>query len=165
MEYLVSLASYGKIMFMINSSPSKVEEINIDWINLRTLPDLSRCVYLQKLDCSHNRLTRLDNLPSSLQELNCSVNELTRLDNIPLSLMELYCPHNKIELNNLEYWKKIIKNKKLKILKEKISARKIQKIWRKYWYDFYKYELIYGKYIGFCRFIEKSYSIINESSI
>ena len=53
-------------------------------------------------------------------------------------------------------------NKKLKLLKEKISARKIQRIWKKYWYDFYKYELIDGKYIGFCRFIERSYSIINS---
>ena len=32
-------------------------------------------------------------------------------------------------------------------------------------YDFYKYELVDGKYIGFCRFIEKSYSIINENFV
>ena len=145
----------------MDNLPLSLLELNCSYNHLTQLNNLPSA--LQKLDCSHNRLTQLDNLPSSLQELNCSVNELTRLDNIPLSLMELYCPHNKIELNNLEYWKEIIKNKKLKILKEKICARKIQKIWRKYWYDFYKYELIYGKYIGFCRFIERSYSIINGS--
>ena len=67
----------------------------------------------------------------------------------------------KIENDVLEHWKEIAMNKRLKLLKEKINARKIQKIWRKYWYDIYKYELIDGEYIGFCRFIEKSYSIIN----
>ena len=150
-------------MEYLNSLSSDVIEINIKYGNLKLLPNLSRFTRLQKLDCSHTQLTILDNLPSSLQKLNCSVNQLTRLDNLPLFLIELDCAHNKIEINNLEYWKEIIKNKKLKILKEKICARKIQKIWRKYWYDFYKYELVDGKYIGFCRFIEKSYFIINEN--
>ena len=69
--------------------------------------------------------------------------------------------------NSLRYWKDQTNNKKakLQILKEKMSARKIQKIWRKYWYDFYKYELINGEYIGFCRFIERSYYIINGNYI
>ena len=70
-----------------------------------------------------------------------------------------------MENNNLEYWKERTKNKRLKLLKEKICARKIQRIWRKYWYHIHKYELIDGEYIGFCRFIERSYSIINGSSI
>jgi hypothetical protein len=63
--------------------------------------------------------------------------------------------------DELKYWKGRTRNKKLKLLKEKISARKIQKVWRKYWYDFYRYELIDGKYIGFCRFIERSYSMLS----
>ena len=68
-----------------------------------------------------------------------------------------------MENYELEYWKEQTRNKKLELLKEKISARKIQRIWRKYWYDFYKYEMIDNKYIGFCRFIERSYSTINEN--
>ena len=50
----------------------------------------------------------------------------------------------------------------MKLLKEKICTRKIQKQWRKYWYDFYKYEIINGQNIGFCRFIEKSYFYHNQ---
>jgi hypothetical protein len=68
------------------------------------------------------------------------------------------------EINRMKKIDEDIK-KDVEILKEKINARKIQKIWRKYWYDIYKYELIDGEYIGFCRFIEKSYSIINGNSI
>ena len=64
--------------------------------------------------------------------------------------------------NNIEYWKEQTKNKKLKLLKEKICIRKIQRQWRKYWYDFYRYEIINGQNIGFCRFIEKSYLYHNQ---
>ena len=120
---------------------------------------------LYKLNCTYNQLTQLNNLPSSLQILYCSNNQLTKLDNIPFSLHYLDCTNNKMKNNDLEYWKKQTKNKKLQILKEKMSARKIQKILRKYWYDFYKYEMIDGKYIGFCRFIERNYAIINGNSI
>ena len=126
-------------MEYLNSLSSDVIEIDISYKKLFILPDLSRFTCLQKLDCSFNYLSRLYDLPLSLKEMNCSKNNI---DNI-----------------NLEYWKEQTKNKKLKLLKEKISVRKIQKIWRKYWYDIYKYELIDGEYIGFCRFIEKSYSI------
>ena len=119
---------------------------------------------LQKLCCISNQIVQLDNLPSTLLKLGCQNNRLTQLDNLPFSLIKLHCYGNKMENNNLEYWKERTKNKKLKLLKEKYSAIKIQKIWRKYWYDIYKYELIDGEYIGFCRFIERSYSIINGSS-
>ena len=111
------------------------------------------------MDCSCNQLSQLDKLPLSLQKLNCSNNQITQLNNLPLSIQCFYCSNNKMENNNSEYWKEQIKNKKLKLLKEKINARKIQRIWRKYWYDIYKYELIDGEYIGFCRFIERSYSM------
>ena len=67
-----------------------------------------------------------------------------------------------MEINDLEYWKEQTKNKKLKLLKEKACIRKIQRQWRKYWYDFYKYEIINGQNIGFCRFIEKSYLYHNK---
>ena len=119
---------------------------------------------LQKLNCSRNQITQLDNLPSSLQELKCSSNQIIQLDNLPFSLQFLECFYNKMENDNLEYWKERTKNKnkKLKLLKEKICIRKIQRQWRRYWYDFYKYEIINGQNIGFCRFIEKSYFYHNQ---
>ena len=132
-------------MEYINSLSPDVIEIDISYKNLSILPDLSRFTCLQKLDCSCNQIIQLDNLP--------------------FSLIKLHCYGNKMENNNLEYWKERTKNKKLKLLKEKYSAIKIQKIWRKYWYDIYKYELIDEEYIGFCRFIEKSYYIINEKFV
>ena len=117
---------------------------------------------LLKLYCPYNQLSQLDNLPPSLKILHCNYNQITQLDNLPLSLRFLGCSGNKLENNNLEYWKEQTKNKKLKLLKEKICIRKIQRQWRKYWYDFYKYEIINGKNIGFCRLIEKSYIYYNQ---
>ena len=68
-------------MEYINSLPSNVTEIDIKYEYLYVLPDdLSRFTWLQKLDCSYGRLTRLDNLPLSLRELYCSYNELTQLE-------------------------------------------------------------------------------------
>ena len=119
-----------------------VGEISICNKNLSILPDLSRFTYLQKLDCSDNQITQLDNLPSSLRFLGCY--------------------DNKMENNNLKYWKEQTKNKKLELLKKKFCIRKIQRQWRKYWYDFYRYEIINGQNIGFCRFIEKSYFYHNK---
>ena len=83
---------------------------------------------------------------------------------MPHSLHSLYCYGNKMENNDLRYWKEQTKNrnKKLELLKKKFCVRKIQRQWRKYWYDFYKYEIINGQNIGFCRFIEKSYFYHNQ---
>ena len=111
----------------------------------------------------------LNSLSSDVIEINIKYGNLKLLPNLSrfTRLQKLDCHNNKIEDNSLEYHIEQTKNRKMKLqlLKEKSSARKIQRIWRKYWYDFYKYELVDGKYIGFCRFIEKSYFIINGSSI
>ena len=64
-------------MEYLNSLSSDVTEIDIKWKNLSILPDLSRFTCLQKLDCSHNQLIRLGNLPSSLIELYCYYNRIT----------------------------------------------------------------------------------------
>ena len=69
-------------MEYLNSLSSDVIEIYIIYKNLNILSDLSRFIYLQKLDCSHNRLIRLNNLPPSLLKLDCSYNQLTQLDNL-----------------------------------------------------------------------------------
>ena len=89
-------------MEYLDSLPSNVEEINISYRNLHILPDLSRFTCLQKLYCSQNQLTRLNNLPSTLQELNCSLNQLIRLDNLPPFLKILNCDGNQLtQLDNL----------------------------------------------------------------
>ena len=63
-------------MEYLNSLSSDVIEINIKYGNLKLLPNLSRFTRLQKLDCSWNSITQLDNLPSSLQELYCNDNQI-----------------------------------------------------------------------------------------
>ncbi len=78
------------------------EEINIANKNLSALPNLSRFIYLKKLNCSLNRISSLDNLPNSLIELYCNDNNITNLDNLPNKLKILDCSRNNIRnLNNL----------------------------------------------------------------
>lgn len=58
---------------------------------------------LNKLDCSQNLIDNLDYvLPGTLLDLNCSNNKLTKLDNLPPQLRILVCHHNMIKsLDNL----------------------------------------------------------------
>jgi Leucine-rich repeat (LRR) protein len=57
---------------------------------------------LEKLDCSNNQLSSIDNLQLNLKELYCGYNEITNLNNLPSSLNKLHCGNNKItNLDNL----------------------------------------------------------------
>ena len=58
--------------------------------------------YLRRLNCSHNQLTKLENLPKKLIRLDCPHNQLTLIKDLPESLIELYCPYNNLtKLENL----------------------------------------------------------------
>ena len=54
-----------------------ITELDISCRGLTQLPDdIHKYTNLVKLNCSHNELTILDNLPLTLQELYCSDNPL-----------------------------------------------------------------------------------------
>ena len=67
---------------------------------LTVLPDLSNETNILYLDCSHNKIENLDNLPPNLEVLKCDNNKLTRLDNLPANLIYLNCSNN--DLTNLD---------------------------------------------------------------
>lgn len=71
--------------------------------NLTSFPDLSQYHNLQIIDISHNKLSKIDKLPSSIVELNCKHNELIELnefnslsENCP-NLIRLECSNNKLK--------------------------------------------------------------------
>ena len=96
--------------------PISLIDLDISYNNISVLPNLKYLTSLDQLECSHNNLTKISelpdtltqlccdennliellNLPSSLEFLNCSNNELTELCNLPNSLEYLYCVHNKL---------------------------------------------------------------------
>ena len=49
-----------------------------------------------KLDCGHNKITSLDNLPPTLTYLNCAFNQIVSLDYFPPTLEKIICRKNKI---------------------------------------------------------------------
>jgi len=87
--------------------PSDIEEIIVSGKKLTFLPDLSRFTHLNHLDCSHNNLTVLPELPSHLDTLDCSCNYLITLPELPESLLVLFCFHNNLTrlpiLKNIKY--------------------------------------------------------------
>ena len=61
--------------------------LDISCENLEELPCwVSECKNLKYLNCSWNKITKLDNLPTGLKDLNCSWNHITQLDNLPQTL-------------------------------------------------------------------------------
>ena len=87
---------------ILNTFPDDIIEININSKNISGSLDFSKFTKLQKLNCSYNQITSLNNLPQSLITLNCSNNQITSLNNLPCSLIRLCCYCNKItSLDNL----------------------------------------------------------------
>jgi Leucine-rich repeat (LRR) protein len=75
---------------------------------LTELPDdIDKYTNLEKLNCSYNKITSLDNLPPTLKELNCRVNQITSLDNLPPKLEVLYCQdagkNITLKINNIRH--------------------------------------------------------------
>lgn len=68
-------------------------------ISFQGISDISGIEYftnLKQLDCSHNNLSSIPNLPQSLEILNCYNNAITSIPNLPNSLVYLDCSHNQI---------------------------------------------------------------------
>ena len=74
--------------------------INCSENKIKKLDDLPRC--LKTLVCRDNKLTSLNNLPPKLKYLDCSYNDLIELLNLPKELIFLNCNENMItSLDNL----------------------------------------------------------------
>ena len=87
------------VSYNLLSRPDDIEYItSVDLSNLHLdeLPDwISECVNLRVLDCSHNYITSLPELPKSLLRLYCSYNEIRFLPEVlPENLTYLDCSHN-----------------------------------------------------------------------
>ena len=71
--------------------------LNISSKELTELPSwVNECKKLKNLNCSHNNITDLDNLPITLEILYCEYNLITNLDNLPPTLNRLHCEFNQI---------------------------------------------------------------------
>jgi uncharacterized repeat protein (TIGR01451 family) len=70
--------------------------------NISSLAGLEYFINLTDIDCSHNQLTSLPNLPSTLITLNCSFNQLTILPQVPDLMFGFFINNNNITcLSNL----------------------------------------------------------------
>ena len=130
----------------------ETEELNISHKGLISLTGIEKFRNLKKLYCSNNQITSLNSLPSGLQVLNCSDNQITYLNSLPSGLQEFYCSHNQItSLDFLpsglqilycsdnplsqRYIDKTLTEIKDINNKRNLQAKKVYKIWKRYWYE------------------------------
>ena len=90
-----------------NSLSENTQSINLNFMNLYVLPDLSKFNNLISLTCNHNNLRILPELPKTLKYLSCYGNNLDVLPKLPNNLKFLDCSNNNLyylpELpNNIE---------------------------------------------------------------
>jgi hypothetical protein len=92
--------SQTKLNKIICSNPNiKLLELNCIKNNLLELDNI-KLNNLVKLFCGYNKISKLDNLPSSLKYLDCAGNSISMLSNLPDKLVYLNCENCKI--NNLD---------------------------------------------------------------
>jgi hypothetical protein len=81
----------------LGSLPEDTDVIDVSDKRLTYLPPtISRFTNLKRLNCNHNRLTSLPNLPETLNALYCCDNELTFLPPLNETLVELFCNNNNL---------------------------------------------------------------------
>jgi Leucine-rich repeat (LRR) protein len=78
----------------LDSLPNDIIRIDLSNRNLAELPDLSRFINLQYLECADNHLIILPKLHETLIELHCDKNILTSIPELNQSLKLLYCSDN-----------------------------------------------------------------------
>lgn len=74
----------------------KSKELDISNQNIKGILDLKEYPNLEYLNCSHNQITKITNIPPKLKYIDCSYNSLPNLDLLYQDVGE------KLEKNNLE---------------------------------------------------------------
>ena len=141
---LTVLCCSGNQLSSLKYCPSS---LTVLYCSVNQLPSLKYCPSsVTELWCSHNQLPSLKHCPSSVTELWCSHNQLTSLKHCPSSVIELNCIGNQLndeykdisigKIHKLHRKKSFLKGLGIvqRIIKD-FKARKIQKIWQRWWYD------------------------------
>ena len=84
------------IEIYLNSLSENILIIDIKYIIITFLPDLTRFKNLKELYCSYNELSSLPTLPKNLKILDISYNRLSSLPTLPENLEKLNCSKNQL---------------------------------------------------------------------
>jgi len=92
----------------LDTLPDNISKIDLSRRGITSIPNLSRFINLQELDCSYNKLITLPKLNNTLQQLDCSHNDLISLPELNENLKYINCSNNNLislpKLNeNLQY--------------------------------------------------------------
>ena len=138
-------------------------ELDISSRGLTTLKGIEFSPDITLLYCDDNRLTTLEGCPPNVTRLCCNDNQLTTLEGCPPNVISIICNNNPlidqykniITLEEIHMINRIKAFKKgIHLLNNLIYALKIQRCWRKWWYDELDSE-------GVNRFIKKSFGEFN----
>lgn len=63
--------------------PDDCIRMDISYKNIKGILDLKRFIKLEELNCSHNQITQIINVPESLIKLNCEYNCIRMMLELP----------------------------------------------------------------------------------
>ena len=103
-DYDIDKYETNKMLFCIEEELESIDllhtedmlYINCSYNKIKKLDDLPR--HLKTLVCDNNNLTMLNNLPPKIKYLDCSSNDIIEILNVPSELIFLKCSSNKITL-------------------------------------------------------------------
>ena len=140
-EGITELDCSNNSLTSLQYCPSSVRTLNCTSNSLTSLQYCPNSVIY--LYCANNSLTSLQYCPKSVISLDCHNNSLTSLQYCPISVKYLYSFYNPLSSEYMIYHTEeihkinTVKSYKLGIdrLNLMISSVKIQRGWKKYWYD------------------------------
>jgi Leucine-rich repeat (LRR) protein len=91
---IVTLYCKNVVVGKFKKFPAKLWTLHCTYCSLTELVDLPSTLYA--IHCGYNELTVLNGLPQ-ITELYCENNKITNIDNIPSSVLILNCDNNKID--------------------------------------------------------------------
>jgi len=160
---VIKLHCTYNLLTTLEGCPPNVTMLNC---SCNQLTNLKGCpLNVKELYCGGNLLTTLDCIEfyQNIETLYCHSNKLTNLKGCPSSVKKLICRNNSLidqyqnkSLNEIHKINRIKALKKgISLLRNLLSALRIQRFWRKWWYEELDSE-------GVNRFIRKSFIEFNN---
>ena len=176
---VTTLYCFYNQLITLEGCPPNVEILDCSFNHLITLEGC----HVEMLICSHNQLTSLKGCPLNVKEIYCYYNQLTTLEGCSLNVKMIDCSNNQLttlegcssnvtkihwygnpltdqyrneslkQIHNINRIKAFRKG--ISLLNKLFSVLKIQRFWRKWWYDELDSE-------GMNRFIKKSFTEFYE---
>ena len=88
---------FKKTNEILKKYKNNVKALDISGKNIQGILDLNKFKELEELNCSHNKITKIINIPRALKYINCSNNNMTELYGLSDNLTGINCKSNPLQ--------------------------------------------------------------------